>query len=54
MSELYNLSTDPKQENNIISKEFDKAKDIHEYLIKFMGETNVPSGLMKPRMELSP
>ena len=53
MSELYNLSTDPRQENNIISKEFDKAKDIHEYLIKFMRETNVPSGLMKPRMELS-
>ncbi len=53
MSELYNLARDPRQENNIISKEFGKAKDIHEYLIKFMRDTNVPSGLMKPRMELS-
>lgn len=51
MSELYNLADDPKQQTNVISQKPEVAKEIHQYLIKFMKETNVGEHLLKPRME---
>jgi arylsulfatase A-like enzyme len=51
-SELYDLMSDPKQQNDIISKHPDVAKELHEFLVKFMRETNVPERLLKPRLEL--
>ena len=51
MSELYNLANDPAQENNIISENFEVAKDVHQYLLKFMRDTGVSDHLLKPRQE---
>ena len=51
MSELYNLSNDPAQENNIISGNLEVAKEVHQYLLKFMRETGVSDHLLKPRQE---
>jgi arylsulfatase A-like enzyme len=52
ISELYDLMSDPKQKNDKISKHPDVAKELHEYLVKFMRDTNVPERLLKPRLEL--
>ena len=52
MSELYNLSHDPRQEKNTIRENLDKAKEVHQLLVKFMRDTNVPDGLLTPRLEL--
>ena len=52
MSELYDLSADPSQNDNVISKNIETSREIHDYLIKFMRETNVPSGLLDPRLQL--
>ena len=51
MSELYNLANDPAQENNIISGNLEVAKEVHQYLLKFMRETGVSDHLLKPRQE---
>ena len=51
MSELYNLANDPAQENNIISGNLEVAKEVHQYLLKFMRETGVSEHLLKPRQE---
>ncbi len=51
-SELYNLSQDPKQEKNVISQHRDIARELHQLLVKFMRETNVPKRLLEPRLEL--
>ena len=51
MSELYNLANDPAQENNIISGNLAVAKEVHQYLLKFMRETGVSDHLLKPRQE---
>ena len=45
ISELYDVMSDPKQKNDIISKHPDVAKELHEYLVKFMRDTNVPERL---------
>lgn len=52
VSELYNLVADPKQQQNVISKNLHVAKELHQYLIKFMADTDVPKHLVQPRMEL--
>ena len=52
MSELYNLRSDPSQLNNVISQEADVARGIHQLLVRFMRETNLPDRLINPRMEL--
>ena len=52
MSELYNLDSDPKQEENLIYARTDVAKDIHQYLLKFLRDTNVAPHLLKSRQEL--
>ena len=51
-SELYNLVRDLAQTNNIIGENIDTAKDIHDHLLKFMKDTNVPTYLQKPREQL--
>ena len=52
MSELYNLKADPKQKRGVIHDEPETARELHQYLIKFMRETNVPDDRLKPRLEL--
>ena len=51
-SELYNLASDPGQQENVIGSRKDVAGDLHQYLVKFMHETGVPERLVKPRLEL--
>jgi arylsulfatase A-like enzyme len=52
LSELYNLKLDPKQEKNVIASHPDKAKELHQLLVKFMRETNMSKRLMEPRLKL--
>ena len=52
MSEFYNLDSDPQQEQNVIASRTDVAKDIHQYLLKFLRDTNVAPHLLKARQEL--
>lgn len=52
LSELYNLKTDPKQEKNIIANHHEEANELHQLLIKFMRETNMPKRLIEPRLKL--
>ncbi len=52
LSELYHLSSDPKQEKNVINEHPEVAKELHQQLVKFLRETNVPKLLLEPRLEL--
>ena len=52
LSELYNLSSDPNQLKNVIGAHTDDAREIHQLLVKFMRETEVPDRILKPRLEL--
>ena len=52
LSELYNLDSDPKQLKNVIGTNRDHATEIHDLLVQFMRETNVPDRLLQPRLEL--
>lgn len=52
VSELYRLSSDPGQQKNVIADNEAIAKGLHEYLIAFMRDTNLPEHLLKSRMEL--
>ena len=52
LSELYHLPSDPSQQRNVISDNPKVARDVHEYLVRFMRETNLPEYLLKPRREL--
>lgn len=51
-SELYNLSSDPDQKNNIISQNIDVANELHKILVRFMHETKVSPRFIEPRLEL--
>ena len=51
-SKLFDLSVDPKQRHNIIANRREVAGELHQLLVKFMGDTNVAEYLMKPRLEL--
>jgi arylsulfatase A-like enzyme len=51
-SELYDLESDPNQEKNLIGQHSDVAHELHQLMVKFMRETNVPQRLLKPRLEL--
>jgi arylsulfatase A-like enzyme len=53
LSELYNLKSDPKQEQNVINKYPAKARELHQLFVQFMRETHVSNERMKPRMELN-
>ena len=37
---------------NIIKERSDVAKELHSIFIKFMKETNVEEGLVKPRLKM--
>jgi hypothetical protein len=43
---------DPAQQTDIILEQPDVAKDLHQYLVKFMRDTHVAEYLLKPRLEL--
>lgn len=51
-SELYHLPSDPAQAHNVIQDHHQVAKDIHQLLLRFMRETDVPDRLLEPRREL--
>ena len=51
-SEPFDMESDPRQGSNLTSRRPEVAKELHEYLVQFMRETNVPSGLVKPRLDL--
>ena len=51
-SRLYDLSLDPAQEDDIISNQPEIAKELHQYLVKFMRDTQLADYLMQPRLEL--
>ena len=51
-SELYNLKSDPRQAQNVISNHPEAAKELHQYLVKLMRDTNVESHHLKSRSEL--
>jgi len=52
LSELYRLSTDPKQEKNIITQHPEIAHELHKMLVNFMNETKVAPHLANRRAEL--
>ena len=52
VSQLYNLGTDPSQQDNVIEAKMDVASELHQRLVRFMRETEVPDRLLRPRLEL--
>ena len=52
MSELYNLTTDPEQQHNVIEQNTTTARDLHKFLLHFLQETGVPKSLVSTRQEL--
>ena len=52
MSELYHLPSDPGQTRNVMGNNKDIAGELHQFLVRFMRETNVPDRLLTPRLEL--
>ena len=52
VSELYHLSSDPKQAKNVINEHPEVAQELHQQLVKFLRETNVSTLLLEPRLEL--
>ena len=51
-SALHNLAKDPSQEDNIISRHEDEARDLHRYLVKFLRDTNAADHLIATRQDL--
>jgi len=49
---LYRLPSDPGQERNVAGEHPDIAKELHQYLIKFMQDYRVAEDLREPRMTL--
>ena len=52
MSEMYDLSADPNQNNDIIGKRESDARELHRPLIRFMEETGAARNLIESRREL--
>ena len=52
VSKLYNLIADPRQSTNVIEPHLDVASELHQKLVSFMRETEVPERLLHPRLEL--
>ena len=52
MSELYDLSTDPNQANDIIRKRESDARELRRPLIRFKEETGAARNLIESRSEL--
>ncbi len=51
-SELFRLSTDPAQSENIIEANPSDAREMHRLLVRFMRETGVADDRIRPRLEL--
>ena len=49
---LYHLPSDPKQEKNVANQHPEVARELHQLLVKFMHDYNLPSELRDPRLEL--
>jgi arylsulfatase A-like enzyme len=49
---LYHLPTDPKQEKSVINEHPEVAKELHQFLVKFMNDYNLAPELRDPRLEL--
>ena len=52
MSELYNLKSDPRQQQNVISSRPEVAKELHQHLVKFMRDTSLSPHLLEARSKL--
>ena len=50
-SELYHLASDRGQERNVVNDREDVARDMHQYLVKFMEDTDLSDRLKGPRQE---
>jgi len=51
-SELYSITSDPRQEKNVIGEHPEKAKELHQLLVRFMDEHGVAPELRDPRAKL--
>ena len=51
-SKLFDLSQDHGQQKDIISNKPDVGKELHQYLVKFMRDTQLADYLIQPRLEL--
>jgi arylsulfatase A-like enzyme len=52
-SKLFDLTQDPGQQKNILSNKPDVGKELHQYLVKFMRDTQLADYLIQPRLELN-
>ncbi len=52
LSKLYDLAADPAQQNDLIASRPEMARELHNKLVRFMHETNLPRDLLEPRLEL--
>lgn len=52
VSELYRLSSDPKQEKNVIEDNPEMAREIHSKFVSTLSETGTESRLIHPRLSL--
>lgn len=52
LSKLHHLPSDPKQEKDVIKEHSDTAYKLHQYMVKFMQDTNVPEQKLAPRLKL--
>ena len=52
LSKLYDLGSDPAQGNDLIASRPEMARELHQKLVRFMHETNLPRDLLEPRLEL--
>ena len=52
ISGLYHLPSDPAQECNLVGAQNNIAAEMHQLLVRFMRETQVPDRLLQPRLEL--
>ena len=52
VSKLYDLTSDPAQESNLIGSRPEIAREMHRTLVGFMRDTRLPDDLLQPRLEL--
>ena len=52
VSKLYDMTSDPAQENNLIGARPEIARELHQKLVRFMRDTKLPKDLLEPRLEL--
>ncbi len=52
LSQLYDLRTDPLQNENVIFENGEIAGELHQHLVAFLWETGVSQHLITPRLKL--